>query len=327
MNAMNLSPLIVRVSALCAAIALTVLLPVRVSAQEMDHPKMQMPSPTATAPAKKKATDPHAGHAMPRPAQNNQTEPMDHAAMGHAVPKSPGEPREPIPAITPADRIAAFPDVGGHTVHDDSLQHYVLFNRLEAWDAEPGTGFAWEGQGWVGTDLNRLWARSDGERIDGETESADLEVLYGRSIARWWDVVAGVRHDFQPGSSQTFAAIGVIGLAPYKFEIEATAYFGESGQTAARLEAEYELLLTNRLILQPLIEVSLYGQNDERRGIGSDLSNVEVGLRLRYEIRREFAPYIGVNWEKVFGGTADFARARGEAVDDRQFVIGLRAWF
>lgn len=315
---MNLSPLTVRVSALCTVFALTALLPMSVSAQHADHAGMEMP-------AKRKTVDPHAGHAMP--AQNHQAEPMDHAAMGHDMPKPSDEPREPIPPITPADRAAAFPDVGGHAVHDDSIHYYALFNRLEAWNADPGTGFAWEGQGWVGTDLNRLWVRSEGERVDGETESADLEVLYGRATARWWDVVAGVRQDFEPGGSQTFAALGVIGVAPYKFEVAATAYIGESGQTAARLEAEYEILLTNRLILQPVVEIELFGQDDERRGIGSGLSKVEAGLRLRYEIRREFAPYIGVNWEKSFGNTADFARARGEEVEDRQFVIGLRTWF
>jgi copper resistance protein B len=136
-----------------------------------------------------------------------------------------------------------------------------------------------------------------------------------------------VRHDFQPGDSQTFAAIGVTGVAPYKFEVAATAYIGQSGQTAANFEVEYELLLTNRLILQPLVEISLYGENDERRGIGSGLSTVEAGLRLRYEIRREFAPYVGVNWNKKFGTTAEFARSTNEPVSDTQWVAGIRAWF
>jgi copper resistance protein B len=170
--------------------------------------------------------------------------------------------------------------------------------------------------------------RSDGEQISGITESANLEILYGKATARWWDVVAGVRHGFLPGAeSQTFAAIGVMGLAPYKFEVAATAYIGEAGQTAIDFETEYEILLTNRLILQPVVEVSLFGQDDERRGIGSGLSTIEAGLRLRYEIRREFAPYIGLNWEKSFGNTADFARARGEEVDETQLVVGLRTWF
>jgi len=140
-------------------------------------------------------------------------------------------------------------------------------------------------------------------------------------------VVAGIRHDFKPGASQDFAAIGVMGLAPYKFEVEATGYIGESGQTAARFEVEYETLLTNRLILQPLVEVNVYGQNDERRGIGSGLSTAEAGLRLRYEVTRQFASYIGIVHERAFGRTADFRRAEGEDTDDTRVVAGFRIWF
>lgn len=203
----------------------------------------------------------------------------------------------------------------------------MLLDRLEAWDADPGAGLEWEGQGWIGTDLNRLWLRSEGEHVDGRTESANLEVLYGRSISRWWDLVAGVRHDFKPGASQDFAAIGVMGLAPYKFEVEATGYIGQSGQTAVRFEIEYETLLTNRLILQPLVEVNFHGQSDERRGIGSGLSTAEAGLRLRYEITRQFAPYIGVVHERAFGRTADFRRNVGAGIDGTRIVAGIRIWF
>ena len=169
--------------------------------------------------------------------------------------------------------------------------------------------------------------RSEGERLGGHTESADLEVLYGRSVAPWWDVVAGIKHDFKPGPSRTWAAFGVQGLSPYKFEVQATAYVAESGHTAANVEVEYETLLTNRLILQSLVEVNVFGQSDERRGIGSGLSTAEAGLRLRYEFTRKFAPYIGVVRERAFGGTADFRRAEGEDIDDTRFVAGLRIWF
>lgn len=300
------------------------------------------------ATTKKKAADPHAGHAMPAPQAAPASPPpaaVDHAAMGHDMPMpqetaqpmdhaamagmtmAPTEPSTPIPVVTEADRAAAIPPSGGHLVHDNSIQSYVLLNRLEAWDADPGTGLGWEGQGWIGTDRNRLWLRSEGERSDGHTEAADLEVLYGRSIATWWDVVAGIRHDFKPGDSQSFAAIGVQGLAPQKFEVEATAYLGERGQTAARFEAEYELLLTNRLILQPLVEVNLFGKDDPARGIGSGLSTAEAGLRLRYEFTRKFAPYVGVVYERAFGRTADFRRDKGEAINDTRVVAGLRIWF
>lgn len=250
----------------------------------------------------------------------------DHAAMGHDQGPS-VEPRQPIPVLTDADRAAAFPKVGGHAVHDHGIHHFLQFNRLEGWDADEGTALAWEGRYWGGSDLNRLWFRSEGERVDDHTESADLEVLYGRSIARWWDLMAGVRQDLGSGPSQTFAAIGVQGVAPYQFEIEATAYFGESGQTAARLEAEYELLLTNRLIMQPLVELSLYGKDDAQRGIGAGLSTLETGLRLRYEFTRRFAPYLGVIYERAFSGTADLRRAVGENIDDTQVIAGVRFWF
>ena len=306
-------------------------------------------APAATVPKAKSrpapAMDSAMDHDMPMP--TTQETPVDHSAMGHDMGTMPSEPAQPmdhsamagmtmaptepitpIPVLTDVDRAAAVPPPGGHTVHDNSIQSFMLVNRLEAWNADPGkgTGLQWEGQGWVGTDLNRLWLRSEGERV-GRVESADLEVLYGRSIAPWWDVVAGVRHDFKPGAAQDFAAIGVIGLAPYKFEVEATVYIGQSGQTAARFEAEYETLLTNRLILQPLIEVNLYGQNDERRGIGSGLSTVEAGLRLRYEFTRKFAPYIGVVRERAFGRTADFRRDDGEHIDDFHLIAGFRFWF
>ena len=297
----------------------------------------------ATVP--KPVTDSAMDHDMPMP--TTQADPVDHTAMGHdmgtmpskpeqpmdhsamaGMTMAPTEPITPIPLLTDTDRAAAVPPPGGHTVHDNSIQSYLLVDRLEAWTADPGkgTGLQWEGQGWVGTDLNRLWLRSEGERVS-TLESADLEALYGRSIATWWDVVVGVRHDFKPGASQNLAAIGVIGLAPQKFEVEATAYIGERGQTAARLEAEYDLLLTNRLVLQPLVEVNLYGKNDPQRGIGSGLSTLEAGLRLRYEFSRQFAPYIGVVRDRAFGRTADFRRDDGEHVDDTHLVAGVRIWF
>ena len=253
---------------------------------------------------------------------------MEHAAMGHAAPAGASEPREPIPPVTDADRAAAFPpDMHGHELHGSPINTYFLFNRLEAFDADPGSGQAWQATGWIGGDVERLWLRSEGERRRGTTESADLELLYGRAISPWWDLVAGVRQDFRPGEAQTFAAIGVQGLAPQKFEISATAYLGERGQTAARLEAEYELLLTHRWVLQPLIEIDLYGKDDPLRHVGSGLSTAEVGLRLRYEVTRQFAPYVGLVHERAFGGTAGYRRAHGESADETRLVVGLRARF
>lgn len=256
----------------------------------------------------------------------------DHSTMDHSQHGSdaPNEPRTPIPPITDADREAAKPPMHGHA-HGEGVYSYLLFDRLEAWDADSdagsGTGQAWEAQGWIGTDRHRLWLRSEGEREGGHTESADVEVLYGRPVARWWDLVAGVRHDIAPGKDQNFAAIGVMGMAPQKFEVEATVYLGASGQTAARVEAEYELLLTNRLILQPVIEAEWHGKRDASRGIGSGLGTVEAGLRLRYEFTRRFAPYVGLVHERNFGATADFMRDEGEATRDTRVVAGVRFWF
>ena len=253
---------------------------------------------------------------------------MDHSTMNHAQhgKDAPQAPRTPIPPITDADRKAAQPPAHGHH-HGDGVFSYLLFDRLEVWDADTGTGQAWEAQGWIGTDMHRLWLRSEGERDAGHTESADVEVLYGRPVARWWDLVAGVRHDIAPGNGQSFAAIGVMGMAPQKFEIEATAYIGASGQTAARIEAEYELLLTNRLILQPVVEAEWHGKRDAARGIGAGLGTVEAGLRLRYEFTRRFAPYVGLVHERSFGGTADFMRDEGDATRDTRVVAGVRFWF
>ncbi|MDE2381178.1 MAG: copper resistance protein B [Xanthomonadaceae bacterium] len=306
------------------------------------HAGHKMPTGTASASAAMPMEHSRMGHPMSE-ASSETTPATEHAAMGHdmsdmpmeAMPgkqhggmnMAPGAPRTPIPPITDADRAAAIPP-SEHMAHlDNAIHSYTLLNRLEGWDANPGMGLAWEGQGWVGTDLNRLWWRTEGERVDGHTESADLELMYGRSFTPWWDWVVGVRHDFKPGDSQNFAGFGVQGLAPQKFEASAMAYVGERGQTAARLEAEYETLLTSRLILQPLVEVDFYGKNDPSRGIGSGLSTAEAGLRLRYEFTRQFAPYIGVVHERAFGRTADFRRAADEGVNDTRFVAGIRIWF
>lgn len=255
---------------------------------------------------------------------------MDHAAMGHGVPKAPAptEPLEPIPAVTPADRLAAFPPIShGAMEHAPDIHAMLLVNRLEHWDGQHGNGQAWEASGWLGGNINRVWLRSEGERSRGRTVAADLELLYGRSVSPWWDVLVGVKQDSRPADSRTWAAIGIQGLAPYKFETSATAYLGEGGQLAASVEVEYELLLTNRLILQPLMEASFSAKDEPEYGNGSGLNKVEAGLRLRYEFNRRFAPYIGISHERLFGGTADYHQAAGERARDTRWVAGVRVWF
>ena len=210
---------------------------------------------------------------------------------------------------------------------DDPLLTKLMIDQFEVRDADDDDPLVLEGQGWIGRDLNKLWLKVDGERVDSGTEEAELQALYSKAIASYWDIQVGARRDFEPSPSRNWGVIGLQGLAPYFFEVDTALFVGQSGRTALRLEAEYELLLTQRLILTPEIEVNLYGKNDEATGTGSGLSDVELGLRLRYEIRREFAPYIGVNWTRKYGNSADFSREEGDNVSDTQFVLGIRMWF
>jgi copper resistance protein B len=243
------------------------------------------------------------------------------------TPAPPAAPATPIPALTDEDRKAAFPDLEGHTVHNRKVNYFVLFDQLEWRRDRHATNANWDTKGWIGGDVHRLWFRTEGENEGGPLDEAQAHVLYGRSFSRWWDFVAGVRQDFRPGPGQTSAAFGIQGLAPYFFEIEATGYVASNGRFHARFEAEYELLLTNRLILQPLGEIELSARSDSSRGIGSGLSTAEAGLRLRYEIRREFAPYAGIVWNSKFGSTADFVRAASDEIRSTRFVAGIRIWF
>jgi copper resistance protein B len=210
---------------------------------------------------------------------------------------------------------------------DDPLLGLLLIDQLELRSTDSDTSLAWDGEGWVGWDLNKLWLKTDGEYVDDHVDEAELQALYSRAIAPFWDVQVGWRRDIQPSPERDWVALGVKGLAPYFFDIDVAVFVGDSGRTSARLQAEYEFLLTQRLILVPDIELNLYGRDDPATRIGSGLSDIEAGLRLRYEIRREFAPYIGLNWIHLYGGTADFAREEGADIDDFQLIFGVRSWF
>jgi copper resistance protein B len=283
-------------------------------------PGMAMPTPKpAVAPQSKPA------ESTPMPGMDMPTNAATMPGMEPATPAN-AAPRTPLPPVTESDRAAAFPPVTHHAMHDDDIHSYVLLDRLESWNGDHGGAFAWEGRGWIGTDTRRLWLRSEGERADRAT-TGDAEILYGRSVTPWWDLVAGLREDFGIEPAQTRAAFGVQGTAPSKFEVEATAYLGGSQRFAARLEAEYELLLTNRLILQPRVELDFASRDDPQRRIGSGLGTAEAGLRLRYEITRQFAPYIGIVREQAYGMTARFERAAGANAGDTRTVAGLRVWF
>ena len=261
---------------------------------------------------------PHAGH------QQEQSKPIPQATEPA---KRPGELPPFIPPVTDEARKAAFPDVDGHAAHDRAMNYFVLFDQLE-WQAVEGADrLSIDSRGWIGRDRDRLWFRAEGDGEGGRADDAQTHVLYGRQFARNWDLVGGIRQDFRPGSAQTWAAFGVQGLAPYWFDIEATGYVGASGRTHVRFEVEYELLFTNRLVLQPLFEAEFFGKSDPERGVGAGLSTTDLGFRLRYEVRREFAPYLGITWANKWGKTADFAEAAGEGNGGTRFVTGLRLWF
>ncbi|MCC7126400.1 MAG: copper resistance protein B [Acidobacteria bacterium] len=257
---------------------------------------------------------------------------QDHDHSAHTAPAASEQSPSPeplpsfIPPLTDADRAAASPDVDGHAVHDTAINYFVLFDQFEWQSGSGADAFSWDTKGWIGQDIHRFWFRTEGDRAGGRTEQAQTHLLYGRAIARWWDVTAGVRVDTLPSTPRTALALGVQGLAPYWFEVEASAYIEPSGRTHVRIETEYELLITNRLVLQPLVEFEVYGRADPERHIGAGLSTADVGLRLRYEFKRELAPYIGVVWNRKFFGTADRARAADHTVNDARFVAGLRWW-
>jgi copper resistance protein B len=267
---------------------------------------------------------------------------MDHQAMpgmnhgeAHGTDSMPGMTMGPMQGgRAPADArsgdysdgIAASPAHGLH-MHGGAPAGMLVIDQLEAFRGRDANGQSWEIQGWYGNDSDKLWLRSEGERSRGKLEDGNVEAFWNRNVATFWSTQLGVRHDFGEGPARSWAAFGVQGLAPYWFELEATGYAGAGGRTAARLRAEYELLFTQRLILQPEAEINLYGKNDPQRRIGRGISDVQFGLRLRYEIRRQFAPYVGVNWVRRVGTSADYARQDRQPVLDRQIVAGVRIWF
>ena len=215
-------------------------------------------------------------------------------------------------------------------LHEGGAQptYYVLFNQLETQSADGRDDLYWNGQAWYGGDINKIWFKTEGKSSlnNGDVEDAELQALYSRAIAPYWNLQAGLRHDFKPDSLD-YAVIGVQGLAPYFFEIDVSAFLSTEGNVSARAEIEYDLLLTQRLILQPRIEANLSLQDVPERMLGAGLNNIDAGLRLRYEIKREFAPYIGIEWQGNFGDTKNFIQATGGETDKTVFVAGVRTWF
>ena len=236
---------------------------------------------------------------------------------------------EPIKKYAEDAQSGAQKNFGVQTVHDNELFAVFKGDRIEYQSREGKPILLWDVEGWIGRDFNKLYLESEGHWSidDEEIDEAGVELFYGRTIASFWDLRLGVRHDFRPDPDRTFAALGVQGLAPLRFEVEATAYVSEDGDVSAALEAEYDLHLSQRLILQPRLETGIALQEVEEYGVGQGFNDIELGLRLRYEIRREFAPYIGISWSRKLGETADLAEDGGEDIETTSFVAGVRFWF
>lgn len=232
-----------------------------------------------------------------------------------------------LTVATPFHALAQVVDHGGHTVHDNRINFQVLFDQLEWQFIHGEQGQRWDSRSWIGGDTNRLWLRTEGDALDGVVDTAEAQLLYGRSFSPWWDVVAGVRFDARPSPSHTWFAVGVQGMAPQFIDVQATLYIGQNAHVGARIELEHDLHLTQRTVFQPLVELSLSGAEDADRGIGKGLSTAEVGFRVRYEIKRELAPYAGVVWHRKLFRTGDFTREQGGDVGGWHVVTGLRFWF
>ncbi|MFP3943270.1 MAG: copper resistance protein B [Alphaproteobacteria bacterium] len=213
--------------------------------------------------------------------------------------------------------------------HGGGTTLFLQADRLEYQTGDGDPLLVWDAQGWFGGPLDKFWVKAEGEYLidAGNFEEAEFQALYSHAIGPYFDLQAGARYDIEPDPSRAYGVIGIQGLAPQWFEIDAAAFISHEGDVSARFEAEYELMLTQRLILQPRTELNFAVQRVEDLGIGSGLSTAEAGLRLRYEIIRKFAPYIGVSWNWKVGETAAFARAEGEDTESVSFVAGLRMWY
>lgn len=310
----------------------------------MDHSGMghdAMPATPATQPEMKQDMSTGGMQGMDH---GNATEPkqaaagtgqrddaMDHGEMNMQGGSAPPDARDPHAysgGYTLESGPYALPGPRALRLSDEHNFGGLLVDRLEWTRARDGdNAAAYEIQSWFGRDYDRLVIKAEGEVAQGKLEEARTELLWGHAIATFWDTQLGVRYDSGVGPDRGWLAFGVQGLAPYWFEVDAAAYVGNNGRSALRLGAEYELLLTQKLILQPRIEVNLYGKSDTARDIGSGLADGTAGLRLRYEFTRQIAPYVGVERAGKFGQTADMARAAGEKPSETRWVAGMRFWF
>jgi len=251
------------------------------------------------------------GTALPAGSAPAPKPPMDHYAD-----------RQFPPAEMERSRMEMMHEQGGQAFYQ------VMFNLAEVQVRQGRDTYRWDGEAWFGGDINRLTIKSEGEGVFRQgIESAEVQALYSRAIGPYFNLQAGIRHDFQPSPTRTYATIGFEGLAPYWFEVEGAAFLSNKGDVLGRLEGYYDQRLTQRLVLQPRVEFNLSAQDVPENRIGSGLVDAELGLRLRYEITRKFGPYIGVSYEAKMGRTADYARADGEDPTTTSLVAGVRIWF
>lgn len=229
----------------------------------------------------------------------------------------------------PTDSASGAPASWPKPIHDKQINQYFLVDRLEYGATDGPDNYLWDAQGWVGGDYNKFWWKTEGEgpTHGGPPDGTEFQALYSRMISPFWNAQIGVRYDINPNPDRAFAVVGIQGLLPYWLESDTALFVSDDGDVSFRGEFEYELLLTQRLILQPRVEVNLSAQDTPAYDLGSGLTNTEMGLRLRYQIRREFAPYIGVRWEQQYGDTRDYARVDGDSTSSTAFVIGIRAWY
>jgi len=236
----------------------------------------------------------------------------------------------PAVAETPAANVEPTPGMEPGAIQpvmDQGIFAHAIFNQLEGrWNGS-NTEFRWDGQGWIGTDYDKLWIKSEGTLSKGALDDGQQQFLYSRAVTTYFDFQGGLRSDLDSRPTRNWAAFGIQGLAPYFFDLEVTGFVSSEGHLAGKLEASYDLLLTQRLILQPQIELNVYSKSDPARLVGSGFSDIDTGLRLRYEFSRTFAPYLGVVYQGTFGQTANFARQAGESTGDVRFVFGIRTWF
>jgi copper resistance protein B len=242
-------------------------------------------------------------------------------------------PPPPIPTDRAADQVysaAAMAHSQQHlrSMHGGQNFSQVIFNLAEVQIRDGRDGYRWDGSAWYGGDINRLVLKTEGEgNIGGSLEAAEVQALYSRAIGPYTDIQLGVRYDFKPNPSRVYASVGFETLAPGFFDVEGALFLSNKGDLLGRLEGYYDQRITQRLVLQPRAELNFAAQDVPEIGIGSGLSTAELGLRLRYEIRREFAPYVGISYDRSFGDTARFARAEGQGAASTSLVLGIRTWF